>query len=73
MASIDLALKEIADLLGNRLSLSKDDRANHAGLESFVEVIPPEAVACVTNRDEVQAICKICTKSEPLTKATRGR
>lgn len=56
------ALKELNELLGDRLSTGQAVRDHHSGDESWHEKRPPDAVCFVTSADEVCQIVKICSR-----------
>ncbi|MFV2002171.1 MAG: FAD-binding oxidoreductase [Paracoccaceae bacterium] len=58
--SIDAAITELSTLLGNRLSRSKGDLADHGRSETHFAPSPPDAVAFVESTDEVAALVAIC-------------
>ncbi|MFT6452525.1 MAG: D-lactate dehydrogenase (cytochrome) [Halocynthiibacter sp.] len=58
--SIDAALTELSTLLGNRLSRSKPDLAQHGLSETYFAPCPPDAVAYPLDTGEVSALMKIC-------------
>lgn len=58
--SIDAALLELSTLLGNRLSQSKPDLAQHGLSETHFAACPPDAVAYPQDTAEVSALVKIC-------------
>ncbi|MGH1329906.1 MAG: FAD-binding oxidoreductase [Paracoccaceae bacterium] len=60
--SIDAALTELSSLLGNRLSRSKPDLAQHGQSETHFAPCPPDAVAYPLDTGEVSALMKICSK-----------
>jgi len=58
----DAALDALASLLGERLSRSKPDLAEHGRSESHFPTTPPDAVAYPESTEEVQALVTICTE-----------
>ncbi len=56
------ALEELAPLLGNRLSRSKSDLDTHGSSESWLAVMPPDAVAYPESTAEVAQILEICNR-----------
>ncbi len=54
------AIKELEELLGNRLSRSPSDLDLHGRSETYFPVAAPDAVAYVHTREEVIALVKIC-------------
>lgn len=56
------ALKELNELLGDRLSAGRAVRDHHAGDESWHEKRPPDAVCFVNSADEVSGVVKICNR-----------
>ena len=59
--TISLALSELQDLLGDRLSTGQSVREIHGRDEAYSEPALPEAVAFPESTDEVSAIMKICS------------
>ncbi|WP_282159424.1 FAD-binding oxidoreductase [Shimia thalassica] len=55
-----LALSELQDLLGERLSTGQSVREIHGRDEAYSELALPDAVAFPESTDEVSAIMKIC-------------
>ena len=55
-------LKELKELLGERLSLSESVREQHGHDESFHSSVPPEAVAYAQSNQEISEIVKICVR-----------
>lgn len=62
MNSLEQALGELNQLLGDRLSTSNAVRDHHSRDESWHEGRPPDAVCFVNTTDEVSAVLKICTR-----------
>ncbi len=60
----DAALDALASLLGERLSRSKPDLAEHGRSESHFPTTPPDAVAYPESTEEVQALVKICAEHD---------
>lgn len=60
--SIDAALRALAPVLGDRLSLSKSDLAAHGQSETHFDPTPPDAVAYPRTTQEVSQIVKICAQ-----------
>ncbi|MCF2904338.1 FAD-binding protein [Octadecabacter sp. CECT 8868] len=60
--SIDAAIRALAPVLGDRLSLSKSDLAAHGQSETHFAPTPPDAVAYPRNTKEVSTIVKICSE-----------
>ena len=60
----DAALDALASLLGERLSRSKPDLAEHGRSESHFPTTPPDAVAYPETTEEVQALVKICAAQD---------
>ena len=60
----DAALDALASLLGERLSRSKPDLAEHGRSESHFPTTPPDAVAYPESTGEVQALVKICAEHD---------
>lgn len=58
--SIDAAIKALAPVLGDRLSLSKSDLAAHGQSETYFDAMPPDAVAYPINAAEVSKVVQIC-------------
>jgi D-lactate dehydrogenase (cytochrome) len=58
--AIPEALTELASFLGDRLSRSKSDLANHGRSESHFPETPPDAVAYPKSTGEVAQIVRIC-------------
>lgn len=58
--TIDTALAELHNLLGDRLSRSKSDLDAHGASESHIAPMPPDAVAYPESTADVSAIMKIC-------------
>ena len=59
--TISLALSELQDLLGDRLSTGQSVREIHGRDEAYSEPALPDAVAFPENTGEVSAIMKICS------------
>lgn len=59
--TISLALSELRDLLGDRLSTGQSVREIHGRDEAYSEPALPDAVAFPESTDEVSAIMKICS------------
>ena len=57
---IAITLEELSTLLGDRLSRSKSDLAEHGRSESYFSARPPDAVAYPRTTEEVSAILRIC-------------
>ncbi|SIS94930.1 FAD-binding oxidoreductase [Neptunomonas antarctica] len=62
MANFTVALKELKDLLGDRLETSPSVRQHHAHDESFHQPAMPEAVAFPKSTSEVSEIAHICMR-----------
>jgi D-lactate dehydrogenase (cytochrome) len=60
----DAALDALASLLGERLSRSKPDLAEHGRSESHFPTTPPDAVAYPETTEEVQALVRICAEQD---------
>jgi len=60
--SVETALGALANLLGDRLSLSKSDLEIHGQSETHFHVTPPDAIAYPENSDEVSQIVTICNE-----------
>ncbi len=60
---IAITLEELSTLLGDRLSRSKSDLAEHGRSESYFSARPPDAVAYPRTTEEVSAILRICNAS----------
>ncbi len=60
MVAIPEALTELASFLGDRLSRSKSDLANHGRSESHFPETPPDAVAYPETTEEVARIARVC-------------
>jgi D-lactate dehydrogenase (cytochrome) len=58
--TIASALSRLSDLLGDRLSTSAADLAQHGRNESYYAEMPPHAVAYPESTEEVSAILRIC-------------
>lgn len=58
--SIETAIRALAPVLGDRLSLSKSDLDAHGQSETHFDAMPPDAVAYPRSTDEVSQIVKIC-------------
>lgn len=58
--TIETALAELHQLLGDRLSRSKSDLQQHGASESYFASTPPDAVAYPHSTQEVSQIMKIC-------------
>ena len=58
------ALKELEELLGKRLSSSLSDREVHGSSETHFQKYPPDVVAYVRTRNEVQDLVHICARHE---------
>lgn len=63
-ARIEAAIAAIQPLLGQRLSLSKSDLAQHGRSESYFALTPPDAVAYPETTAEVSEIVAICARHE---------
>lgn len=59
--NISLALSELQDLLGDRLSTGQSVREIHGRDEAYSEPALPDAVAFPESTDEVSTIMKICS------------
>jgi D-lactate dehydrogenase (cytochrome) len=59
--SIDNALKELRELLGDRMSTNESVRDHHSRDESWHQGRPPDAVCFVNDMDEVSSTMKICS------------
>lgn len=55
-----MALDELKRLLGDRLSVAKAVREQHASDESWHAPVLPDAVAFVHSTDEVSDVLQIC-------------
>jgi len=62
--AIDTALAELTSLLGNRLSRSKSDLAEHGRSETHFPLTPPDAVAYPETTQEVKELVKICASQD---------
>lgn len=60
-AAVERALREVADLLGERFDPSRAARDHHAHGEGWYEPMPPDAVAFPETNEEVAAIARICS------------
>ena len=60
--SIDKALGELRELLGDRLSTNESVRDHHSRDESWHEGRPPDAVCFVNDMEEVSGAMKICSR-----------
>jgi D-lactate dehydrogenase (cytochrome) len=60
--AIPEAVTELASFLGDRLSRSKSDLANHGRSESHFPETPPDAVAYPASSAEVAEIVRICAR-----------
>lgn len=60
---IAITLEELSTLLGDRLSRSKSDLAEHGRSESYFSARPPDAVAYPRTTEEVSAILRICNRN----------
>ena len=60
--NLDVAVPELRDLLGDRLSTTAAVRAHHAGDESWHPKHSPEAVCFAHSAEEVAAIVRICAR-----------
>jgi len=60
--SIDAALTQLSNLLGNRRVRSKSDLELHGRSESHFPLTPPDAVAYPQSTEEVSAIVRICAE-----------
>lgn len=58
--TINSALTKLTSLLGDRLSRSKHDLAQHGQNETYFPLTPPDAVAYPNTTEEVSEILKIC-------------
>jgi len=56
----EAAIGELSSLLGQRLSRSKSDLAQHGASESHFPLSPPDAVAWPETTEEVAALVRIC-------------
>ncbi len=59
--AIPEALAELSSFLGDRLSRSKSDLANHGRSESHFPETPPDAVAYPETTEEVARIARVCS------------
>jgi D-lactate dehydrogenase (cytochrome) len=55
-------IRELRDLLGDRLSTSDAVRDQHGRAESYHPSVPPDAVAFVESTVEVAELVKICAR-----------
>lgn len=62
-ARIEAAIAALKSLLGQRLSLSKSDLAQHGRSESYYPLTPPDAVAYPETTAEVSDIVAICARN----------
>jgi len=62
LESVNQAISEIRDLIGDRLSTSTAVLERHGKDESYHASIPPDAVAHIESTEEVAEIVKICAK-----------
>lgn len=60
--AIPEALAELSSLLGDRLSRSKSDLANHGRSESHFPETPPDAVAYPESAEEVAQVVRVCAR-----------
>ncbi len=60
--NLELAVAELRELLGDRLSTSEAVRDHHSGDESWHQHQPPDAVCLVKSADEVSRIMKVCSR-----------
>ena len=58
--TIDTAIAELSQVLGDRLSRSKSDLDAHGASETYFAPAPPDAVAYPQSTDEVSRILAIC-------------
>ena len=56
-------ITELSSFLGQRLSLSKPDLAQHGTSETHFPITPPDAIAYPYNTEEVSQIVKICASN----------
>ncbi|MBV1902676.1 MAG: FAD-binding protein [Marinosulfonomonas sp.] len=62
--AIATALTELSSLLGNRLSRSKSDLAEHGRSETHFPLTPPDGVAYPETTQEVKELVKICASHD---------
>ena len=60
--TIDSALADLSEMLGDGLSRSKSDRETHGASESYFAQMPPDAVVYPTTTHEVAQIMRICAR-----------
>lgn len=62
--TIDRAITELSQVLGDRLSRSKSDLELHGQSESYFPRTPPDAVVWPTSTEEVSQIVRICAHND---------
>jgi len=62
--NIDTAISELSLVLGDRLSRSKSDLANHGQSEAYFRPAAPDAVAYPRSTQEVSEIVTICARNK---------
>ncbi len=60
--AVNLAVGEIQNLIGDRLSTAASVRERHGKDESYHASVPPDAVAHVESTEEVSEIVRICAR-----------
>ena len=58
------AIKQLSELLGDRLKVSKTERGLHGKSETYFPNYDPDAVAYVRSNDELRNIVRICNRFE---------